>query len=539
MARTSFEEIRIGPFVGGLNTLSSQSSIDDLELHRMLNFENDKDGSLVSRPPIFTPTLVGGGAGADPDITLLGYYVEAGTGNRYLIGSSESIDRTYYLIGSNWTVITTDFAASAVIQFRDELWVLAPEGYATGISGTWDPVGGFSAMANMPSGSAIVANKERLWIAAGKSALTNGSRVWVSDLSAGAVIWDGDFINVSQGDGQNVVDLAIIYNDLVVFKERSTYRFSYGADVSTGAVSRISGSIGVTDVGCWAAYENQLFVLFDDNVYEFTNYIYTRINYTVPLEGYLPASQFKHSHALSVWADRVFVSFYGQTMVYNLMTRTWCEWRRYIALVEPTEDTAGVPIGRVLPIPGETNPDSAYMDTGLVMTIPNANSVGLVHNELVTPSSAGVGSEAIGDSEFMFCIAETKSYDYQSPAIWKRLRFWAADVEVKQSLEVYAQPNLFGSSITWGKMDDLTWDAYKDKPWANLLGSTGEIADNISVEGLGEGRKIIKFLKSLRFRQISFKIVATTTGTLVTAPVRIFSLITYAKEKALVTAKVS
>src|SRR5688572_6515376 len=110
MARTTYEEIRIGPFVGGLNTLSSQSSIDDLELHQMINFENDRDGSLVSRPPIFTTEFVLGGSGGQ---TLLGYYVEASTGNRYLIASNSNQDTTYYLSGTTWNVITTDFAASA------------------------------------------------------------------------------------------------------------------------------------------------------------------------------------------------------------------------------------------------------------------------------------------------------------------------------------------------------------------------------------------------------------------------------------------
>lgn len=529
MGRTTFEEIRVGPFVGGLNTLSSQSSIDDLELHQMLNFENDRDGSLVSRPPIFTPEITGSSAG---DMSILGYFVEASTGNRYLIGSNSDTDRTYYLTGTTWNLLTSDFAATACIQFRDELWLLAPPFYAAGSGGTWNPSTVFTPVANMPSGEAIVANKERLWIAPGKGATSNGSRVWVSDLSGGALVWDGDFFNVSQGDGQNVVDLAVVYNDLVIFKQRSTYRFSFGADVSTGQVSRISDSIGVTDVHCWGSYENQLFVLFDDNVYEFTNYIYTRINYTIPLEGYMSSSNFKHTHCLSVWADRVFVSFYGQTMVYNLMTRTWCEWRRFWG--SPIDLDDFVPIGRVLQIPGETNPDSAYMDTGVIAGGTYAQFIGLVHNELVTQTS-----ELSTNSEHMICIAETKSYDYQSPAIWKRLRFWAADVDIKQSIQVYAQPLIFGSAITWGQVDNDTWDFYKDKPWGNLLGSTGVVADEVSVEGLGEGRKLIKFLKSLRFRQISFRIEAETRGTLSTAPVRVFSLVTYAREKAWVTAKIS
>jgi hypothetical protein len=530
MARTTYEEIRIGPFVGGLNTLSSQSSIDDLELHQMINFENDRDGSLVSRPPIFTTEFVLGGSGGQ---TLLGYYVEASTGNRYLIASNSNQDATYYLSGTTWNVITTDFAASAVIQFRDELWILAPHDRPEGTSGTWSPGGAFAPVAGMPSGSAIVANKERLWIAPGKDAETNGSRVWVSDLSAGAIVWDGDFFNVSQGDGQNVVDLAIVYNDLVIFKQRSTYRFSYGADVSTGQVSRISDSIGVTDVHCWASYENQLFVLFDDNVYEFTNYIYTRINYTIPLEGFRPAIDFEHTHCLSIWADRVIVAFYGQTMVYNLMTRTWCEWRRCLPEFGFDIDNP-LPIGRVLQIPGDTNPDSAYMDTGLANSLTDSAFLGQINNELITQES-----DDYHLSELMQCVAETKAYDYQSPAIWKRLRFWAADVEIKGSIDVLAQPVLFGSQITWGKMDDETWDFYSDSPWGNLLGTTGVEADSVSVAGLGEGRKFIKFLKSLRFRQISFRIEAETRGTIATAPVRIFSLVTYAKEKALVTPKIS
>lgn len=533
MARTTFEEIRIGPFVGGLNTLSSQSSIDDLELHQMLNFENDRDGSLVSRPPIFTPELTLGGSG---DMTILGYFVEASTGNKYLIGSSDDTDRTYFLTGTTWNLITSNFAASAVIQFREQLWLVAPVDRPAGTGGVWSPGSPFASVANMPSGAAIAANKERLWIAPGRHAVTNGSRVWVSDLSGGSLVWDGDFFNVSQGDGQNVIDLAVVYNDLVIFKQRSTYRFSFGADVSTGQVSRISDSIGVTDVHCWASYENQLFVLFDDNVYEFTNYIYTRINYTIPLEGYLSPSTFKFTHCLSIWADRVFVSFYGQTVVYSLMTRTWCEWRRFWGFSSeiPVDLEEFVPIGRVLPIPGETNPDSAWMDTGTVAGSTYDNFLGTVHNELITQES-----ELATNSEQMICIAETKSYDYQSPAIWKRLRFWAADVDIKQSIQVYAQPLTFGAQITWGQMDDNTWDFYQDKPWGNLLGETSIVADEVTVAGLGEGRKLIKFLKSLRFRQISFRIEAETNGTLATAPVRIFSLITYAREKALVTAKIS
>jgi hypothetical protein len=45
------QPIQVGPFIGGLNTFSDDTSIADNELVLAENWDLDLDGSLVSRPP--------------------------------------------------------------------------------------------------------------------------------------------------------------------------------------------------------------------------------------------------------------------------------------------------------------------------------------------------------------------------------------------------------------------------------------------------------------------------------------------------------
>lgn len=526
MGRTSYEEIRIGPFTGGLNTLSDQTSINDLELFRMVNFECDKDGSLVSRPPIFkaSPTANIAGVGDHSNLKILGFYVEASTGTYYIIGSTGGSGQTKYYANGVWTLITGAFSATACVQYRDKLYLLAPL-TTSAKGGTWTPTGGFVEDATMPKGAAMVLNKERLWIAQGKSAPTNGARVYVSDISSGALVWDGDFINVSQGDGQNIVDLAVVYSDLVIFKQRSTYRFSYGADVATGAVTRLSENIGASETGCYAAYENQLFVLFDGNVYDFSNYIFNRLNYTVPLKATNPSASLTEKQSISVWADRVFVSFYDRLFVYSLVTRTWCEWE------SPNRVKT---FGRFFALPV----DQGVSPTAVVYSTRPAGTAEANYLYIIRDNFDSVGADEY-TSEPYTCFFETKNYDYQTPAKFKRLGMWGADILSRTNINVAAKPVSYGSGATWDQMRAYTWDSRRDYTWDRPLDLTFVVSDNVSVEGLTGGRKWVKFMKSLRFRQIAFFGSANTTGTSKDAPIRIFSLATYIKEKQLVSRKVN
>lgn len=506
------EEIRIGPFVGGLNTLSDQTSIEDFELAQQTNFELDIDGSLVSRPPI-ADTGVDMTLGVSGNMKLLGYFVTTG-GAPYLIGS-DGLSSTYYFDGTNWILITNTIAASAVCQFRDAAWLLAPVG-AANPGGTWSPGSGFVTQPNMPKGSCIVAHKERIWVGLGRNTTSNGTRLYLTDLTLGLPTWPAspNFIDIGPGDGQNIVDLTTYYSDIIVFKQGSTYRFSFDSDPSTGTISRVSDNIGAADKGCFAAYENQLYVLFDNKVYLFTNYNYDRLNIKVPLVASNPSVSLSEYYSISVWSDRVFVAFYDKMFVYSLRTRTWCTW----------ESTVLTNIGRILPIPGQQGVEPvAYTYS----TTPRTTALYRI-------------TDGVDDAtESMTCTLVTKNYDYLSPAKFKRLYWWGADVISKVGVSVIASPVTYVTATTWSQVSAMTWLSVAGNAWSRPLNVDISVADSVSTQGITGGRKFIKFLKSLRFRQISFTVTATTDGSSATAPVRVFSLVTFVKDKEIVTKRIS
>lgn len=505
------EDIKIGPFIGGLNTFSDPAAAEDTELIELINFECDVDGSLISRPPI-VPTGVNMTLGVTGNMKVIGYFITS-AGTPFLFGS-DGLSTTYYFDGSAWVLVTNTFAASAMCQFRDKAWLVAPETSANP-GGTWDPVGGFVAVAAMPKGSCIVANKERLWLAKGKDTTSNGTRFYLTDIVAGNPVWNGNFIDIGPGDGQNIVDLTVYYSDLLVFKQGSTYRFSYDADPSVGIISRVSDNVGVSDINCFAAFENQLYILFDDKVYSFSNYNYDRLNIKVPLRANNPSVVLSEAASVSVWNDRVFVAFFDRTYVYSLKTRTWSEWKSAVLLN----------IGRIIAPPpniaGTEFPAYTYSTT------PRATMLYTVSDTL---SSA---------SEDMVCSFQTKNYDYQTTQRFKRLFGWGLDGLIRTSVTATVLPVSYAVAVTWDQLANYTWDQIAGNTWDRPLDVSLAIADTVTTEGVTGGRKYIQFLKSLRFRQVAFRVVATTNGTVDQSPVHIYNLMSFVKDKEKVSRKIS
>src|SRR5690606_8089738 len=117
------QPIPIGPFIGGLNADSDPTAIADNELSICENFELDLDGSLKSRPP-----FVDNGVSfpLDPDggnFTYLGVYYEGG--NTYHL-ASDGAHSTYFFSGSAWSLVTDTISATAMVQFDNKAWLVAP-----------------------------------------------------------------------------------------------------------------------------------------------------------------------------------------------------------------------------------------------------------------------------------------------------------------------------------------------------------------------------------------------------------------------------
>lgn len=522
----AYQDINIGPFVGGLNTLSDQTSISDTELFQCENFELDQDGSLVSRPPVRKMSTL---LASTKALKLLGYFIDSTSQAVYLIGTDRT-GNTYYLSSGNWVLLTDTFAATACLQFRDKLYLVAPLSSANP-GGTWTPGGGFVADAAMPKGACIVRNKERLWIAQGKDATSNGSRVYVTDIgTGGALTWSGNFISVSTGDGENVVDLCVYNSDLVIFKQRSTWRFAFGSDPASGYFTNLSQTIGANDTGCWCAFEDQLFLIYNNAVYEFTNYNFNRINVTVPLEAQNLSASLTEAFNISAWSYRILVSYFDTLYVYNLKNRTWSTWK---------SSRIGS-FGRFFALPGaQSSRPVAY----LYSTQP-AGTAGDVANglyQVVDLIEAGLSTDATASESFT-CTLETKNYDYQSPSKWKRLAWWGIDILSRSTISVWAQPVQYAQTVTWGQLfAGYTWGGIYNAggTWGRPTEISYTVSDTVTSVDISTGRKLIKFLKSLRFRQISFRIQATTYGTSDSAPVRLYRISTRVKDKQTVSKKVN
>lgn len=319
------EPIKIGPFRGGLNTFSDQSAVDDDQLVECLNFEPDFDGSLRSRPPLAPlgqPMLMA--AAGVP--SLLGTYYAPGS-LPYLI-ASDGQSSTFYFDGSSWILITNTFAASAMVQFDNKAWMTAPVG-SVNPGGYWSPATGFSAQPNMPRGEVIFANKLRLWVCKGKTAATDGTRLFFSKVLGQPEFWSSpvpDFLDIGGGDGQNIVQAMVYYQSIILFRTDSIYSFTYTTDPASGTVSPVVLGIGLTNKDCLSSYENYIYFQYRGRAYEFINSRATQINIKVP---FIESSQTRivSPFSVSTFNERIIFQWWDTTYVFYLKTRTWTRWR--------------------------------------------------------------------------------------------------------------------------------------------------------------------------------------------------------------------
>lgn len=313
------KNLRLGPFIGGLNTGSDPTAIADAELADSKNFELDIDGSLVSRPPL---SEIEGHATWTERIVVLCEAVFSG--NHYLIGSNTN--GVYHYLAGVWTLITNTFRASCAVQYANKVYLIPH--ISSGTGGKWDPVGGFTAVAAIPKASACAVHKERLFLCPGIVASTNETRLTFTD-PGNFDVWPApNFIDIGQGDGENLIDITVYQDNLLLFKNNSTYVLAYDIRPTDAVVRKVSDTIGVDKQNCVANYENQIYSLHDGWVYEIINYDFNRLNTKVPFvnDQASPSPFSAESEFLALVGDRLIVRFFARIYVYGLRTRTWCEW---------------------------------------------------------------------------------------------------------------------------------------------------------------------------------------------------------------------
>lgn len=499
------QNIQVGPFIGGLNTFSDPTAIADNELTVCENFELDLDGSLKSRPP-FQDLDITMPLGATGNINLLGYYY-APDGTPTLL-ASDGLSSTYRFDGTSWFLVTSTFAATAMAQFDEKAWLVAPVGSANP-GGYWSPTTGFVADANMPKGSTIVAFKFRLWIAPGKDSPIEGTRLYRSEVLGTSPFWKAspDFTDIGAGDGQSIVRVLVYYNTLLVFRTRSIFSFQYTADPAQGVVNLVVPGIGLVHAEALVPFEAYVYFIFEDRAYEFINNRATQLNIKVPFKAvsqtgiYLP-------FVVSEFNNRILFSYYDTLYVFGLRTRTWTVWR------SPEHKAIGQIISR------ESNDNVVRA---------------VAHSSMEVPLSGSRAAKTLffEDSELagedFTCKLQTKNFNYQASSNYKRLFWWGVDATLRGSVTGTVTPVVYNFDVTWGQLRAglVTWGNLLNFSWGQPQTDTISVVQERSTAGTSTSRKFIKFPKSLRFRQVFFALSFPTDGTLI----RVFSLSTFVLSK--------
>lgn len=499
------EPIRLGPFVGGMNTLSDPTALQDTELVDACNVELDLDGSYIGRPPFFTLSVPTGG-----HVRLLGYYVDGS--NLRLLGINSS--GIWHYTSGAWSFIagTGSLDVTAMVQYDDKAWCVAtpgspsPGGYVQGT--TW------TAVAAMPRGGSAVIHKERMYIVPGASITGANSTLLRFSDPADLNTWPGgNSIFINKGDGQKLIDILVYNDNLMLFKEDSTYVLAFDSSPTDAISRKINPTIGVSDRNCVVAYENSLYVLHENSVYEVVNYDFAKINSKVPLKygNTAPGGGWSDPFFLTLLGDRLVVKYWDKFFIFGLKTKVWTRW--------DTSTVGARYIGPAVavPIKDEANAVPQYQMCSSGATI----------NAFYGFRDVIDGSNA----ENMTILIKTKNYDFGVPHRYKRMFWWGADVSTINPIIGIVQPIIVNFAVTW----DQLFDGFPAITWDNLATWDQPLDTPVIVQtttgAITAIRKFAKFLKSLRFRQANFQLQMTYDGTTVSGPVRFFTFTTIISTK--------
>ncbi len=521
MARA--EALRLGPFVGGLNTASDPTAVADSELVVCNNFELDIDGSLVSRPPIVETTNLS--ATWTERIVIIGR--GSFPGGDYLIGSNTN--GTFHFNGTTWTLISAALKSRVALQYNDNMYIVPLPG--TGANGgRWNPSGGFTADAAMPEGEAAVFHKSRMFIVPGISATTNQSRLRFTDpITSTTLSWTStNLVDVSQGDGQNLIDILIYNDNLMLFKQDSTYLLAYDIKPADAILRNINSVIGVTTRNCAVTYENSVFVFHEGQVFEIINYDFSRINMKVPLEydSSVPASTSRAEEVfLSLIGDRLVIRFFNKIYVYGLRTRTWSTWSSVNEVLTNFGPLMAFPTNAA-----QASNTKYYAGSSITQ---HENVFFILDGYSSTDQE-----KTLSTNYDITCTATTKNYDLADSHHFKKLMWWGADILCTRNIEGVALPLVQSFKVTWNDMATGTWSSFAAKTWDQPFTSPTGVSTVIT-NTASAGRMFVKFLKTLRFRQINFTVKLLTNGTTGQGPPRLFTLTAMIGSKQTVTKQVN
>lgn len=511
--------IVIGPFVGGLNNVSDPASISDDELQECVNLELDLNGSLIARPPL----VASAGPGAS-HVRAIGNAV-FGTESYVIYANAAGVWAQKLSDLSFVSITATACNPLVAIQYADKVFIVASPGSSAN-GGSWNGTT-FTAISSMPKGGAAIIYKERMWICPGYFATSNASRLFYSPIADPGGTWNTgtDFFDVSPGDGQKLIDLIIYNNNLILFKDDSTYALSYSTAPADATMIKINNTVGVSRHYCMVPYERTIYVLHEGKVFEIVNYNWNDISLKVFFTAAsLTPGTFTEDMCMSLIGDRLMVRFFENVWVYGIKTKTWSQWT--------SADSSLNSLGPFVEHPNVLSslPFRVYR-AGVSLTSPT-HIVSI--KEFADATTVEKNSSAANVT--ITCYATTKNYDFGISYVYKRLAYWGADVLTTNAVVGTASPVTFGVTVTWSDLSSSAWSSLGS--WASPLTINPDVITTVP-GATGTLRRFLKMAKSLRFRQIKFKVQMTTGGSTADGPCRLYSITAFANAKQYTSKSVS
>lgn len=488
--------VKLGPFTGGINTLSDAAAVADNELVDCINFELDVDGSLKCRPPIkLAPDL--SGTWTERIICLGVMSLPTGV---FLIGSNTN--GVYKFASGVWTLITNTFQAACVVQYKDKAWLFAKPGSANP-GGSWDGTT-FTAVAAMPKCEAATVYKERIYTCPGISSTTNTARLQFSAI-ADPTTWNGsDFFDVAPGDGQKLIDLIVFNNNLLIFKEHSTFTLGYDTKPADAAITKISNKIGASGPRCVVNAESDIFIYHTGEVYELVNFNWVQVNLKVPFayDASTPSTR-DLPVFMSLFGSRIIVRYYNSIYVLDLRTRVWTRWA--------SADPALHNFGPIVPYPSNVavSVNDLYYAGSSVLANKNVYVLADGYDTTTTESVP------------ISCSITTKNYTMELPYKFKRMYWWGIDAVTNKAVTGIATPVVLGFQASWGDLLGTTWANLGT--WDNPLAAPYSVTTIVATSG-STLRRFFKFAKGMRFRQINFQVQLQSDGSLNDGPAKLYTL---------------
>lgn len=549
-------EISIGPFAGGINRYSDESAINDMEMVDCVNFDIDLDGSLKSRPPwrLMTTnsitTVTTGTSTVPANFQLfLGSFTYGGIRRVYFNDATNGA-WVYFVDGPNAGTFTFLFSGkySKAIRYNDFVYLIPDvtnaddKGLKIYLDGSLSP-----QQVNLKRGYSATIYKDRLWIT-GRRGLAPESRLFFSDPGAPETFQSTSFFDINPGDGDATQDLTVYQDNLVIFKDSATYVLTFDTNPAQAALQVINTDIGVNGPRCVIPYENSVFLLQYNQVYEMVNYDFTRVSVKVPFEydTTLPDPTSGYAWQDPIWmsriGDRLVARFYNRLYVYHLRLRAWARWDSddlnirylgYIGLIDNTIASLRNGVNSYVSFSAlngqydvANNPTAGKWVTGPKMFVLDDQY----------ESTYVENGNLVSSPLLIKCLMKTKAFDFGVSPRYKRLMHWGVDLITGQEVIGLATPTAQAFQSSWDELTSIQWHnlgEWQSPSFAN------ESTSVLGVVGQMLRRRYVRFGNSFRFRIVQFKMEMFASGNTSDGPARLYNITVFMSGKQTVPNEVN